>query len=154
MSKFSGITNTIIAGLLSGHSTKRFYQILNKLEYADGSISVAFSRMKKRGYLQKVGTEWAVTKKGSEYYRNNLKHTYLENPFKKPVQSSHLVAFDIPEVDRPYRDWIRNQLKIFGYTMLQQSLWIGPGPLPKEFKERLKNLKVEKFVKVFSLAKK
>ena len=48
-------------------------------------------------------------------------------------------------------DWLRNQLKIFGYKMLQQSLWQGPGPLPIEFRKRLDDFGIKKNVKTFKM---
>lgn len=35
--------------------------------------------------------------------------------------------------------------------MLQQSLWIGPGPLPEEFIKRLKDLKIKDCIKIFKI---
>ena len=37
--------------------------------------------------------------------------------------------------------------------MIQKSVWLGDGPLPKEFTERLRLLGVEKDVKVFTVQK-
>ena len=51
------------------------------------------------------------------------------------------------------RRWLRNQIKIFGYKMLQQSLWLGPGPLPPAFLKRLEDLKIRKNVKTFKITK-
>jgi len=72
-----------------------------------------------------------------------------------PENSPHsmIISFDIPEKDRTMRRWLRNQIKIFGYKMLQQSLWIGPGPLPSSFLERLENLKIRKNIKTFKITK-
>jgi len=61
---------------------------------------------------------------------------------------------DIPEQNRILRNWLRNQIKIFGYKMLQQSLWIGPSPLPPPFLKRLEDLNIRKNVKTFKITKK
>jgi hypothetical protein len=37
--------------------------------------------------------------------------------------------------------------------MLQQSLWIGPGPLPSEFLERVNELKIRENIKLFNVQK-
>ena len=60
---------------------------------------------------------------------------------------------DIPEKDRFMRHWLRNKIKIFGYKMLQQSLWIGPGPLPSSFLKRLEDLDIKKNIKIFKITK-
>jgi hypothetical protein len=38
--------------------------------------------------------------------------------------------------------------------MLQQSLWIGPGPLPGSFLKRLEDLNIRKNIKTFKITKK
>ena len=65
-----------------------------------------------------------------------------------------LIIFDIPETKRKGRGWIRNQIKEWDFKMVQKSVWIGYGPLPKEFTERLKSLKVSEGVRVYNLRKK
>ena len=64
-----------------------------------------------------------------------------------------MIIFDIPENQRKVRTWIRNQIKDWDFEMIQKSVWIGYGPLPKEFTERLKNLGVNDGVKIFNLQK-
>jgi hypothetical protein len=38
--------------------------------------------------------------------------------------------------------------------MLQQSLWLGPGPLPQEFLKRLNELGIRENIKIFPIKKK
>ncbi len=59
-----------------------------------------------------------------------------------------MVLFDIPEKKRKIRNWLRLQLKLWEFEMIQQSVWLGKGPLPKEFMERLNFLGVRKCVKI------
>ena len=61
--------------------------------------------------------------------------------------------FDVSEECRHYRNWLRDQLKEFGYVMVQQSVWAGPSPLPKEFKDYINKLKLQKSIRTFKLAK-
>ena len=49
-----------------------------------------------------------------------------------------LISFDIPETKKKIRDWLRNQIKYWDFEMIHKSLWLGYGPLPKEFNDRLK----------------
>jgi hypothetical protein len=37
--------------------------------------------------------------------------------------------------------------------MIHKSLWLGYGPLPKEFSERLKQLGIDKNIRVFRIRK-
>ncbi len=62
-----------------------------------------------------------------------------------------LVLFDIPEKKRKIRNWVRLQLKLWNFKMIQQSAWLGDGPLPKEFINHLNLLDVKECVKVFKI---
>jgi DNA-binding transcriptional regulator PaaX len=104
--------------------------------------------------FQKIIRIGCSPKKGTAYRKQALLYSYIPSPFSPSVKNKLIISFDVPESRRIDRNWLRNQIRIFGYTMLQQSLWIGPGPLPKEFKERLSTLKLDALVKVFSLTTK
>lgn len=60
-----------------------------------------------------------------------------------------LVIFDISEIDRKTRDFIRRRLKEWGFVMWQESVYISPHPLEKEIDEFLKTKKL--FPKVVCL---
>ena len=92
----------------------------------------------------------SVTKDNSngELFQN------FPNPFNENEPHTVILSFDIPEKDRIKRNWLRNQIKIFGYKMLQQSLWVGPGPLPAVFIKRLEKMSIRKHVKTFKISKK
>lgn len=150
----NSLTDFLLAFLLSARSSRRFYEILREQEiskYQRKSVSVALTRMHTRGYAKYTSSGWVLTRKGRSRASNVDLMGYISSPFKKEEFTRNtLIAFDIPEIDRKIRDWLRNQLKIFGYKMLQQSLWRGPGPLPKIFKERLTNLGIKENVKIFT----
>lgn len=61
--------------------------------------------------------------------------------------------FDIPEPKKAEREWFRFHLKKFNYEMIQRSVWVGPSPLPKEFLDYLKEIKLTEYVKTFKLDK-
>ncbi len=73
--------------------------------------------------------------------------------FKKDASKNLLLIYDIPEIMKKERDWFRRQLKIFGFVMIQKSVWVGPSPLPKDFLDYLKMIGLEKQFKTFKLAK-
>src|SRR3989344_5374628 len=85
--------------------------------------------------------------------KNNLKrHTLFSKIEEKPTGDTKvMVLFDIPEKKRKIRNWLRLQLKLWDFEMLQQSVWLGKGPLPKEFTDRLRLLDVHKGVKIFKI---
>ena len=64
-----------------------------------------------------------------------------------------MVMFDIPEEKRKIRDWLRKQLKLWGFIMIQQSVWFGKGKLTDNFKNHLELLGIKKNIKIFSAVK-
>jgi len=151
------ISDLLIAMLGSGRNTRRFYQIIREREFARykrESVQVGLSRLQTRGYVQNSPTGWMLTEKGKQQKRANRLFDFISSPFEKTAKPANILSFDIPESNRVARNWLRNQIKIFGYTMLQQSLWLGPGPLPSIFIKRLKELHIDKNVKIFSIIKK
>ena len=79
------------------------------------------------------------------FYKNNLKKRIAARPLIKnyekfPSKEVVIFSFDIPEKERVKRAWVRGVLKNLGFTMIQQSVWLGKGPLPKQFTERLQLL--------------
>jgi len=75
------------------------------------------------------------------------------SPFKKDAPKNLIVMYDIPDGLRKERDWFRRHLVKFGYVMIQKSVWVGPSPLPKDFLDYLKEIKIEDDFKTFKLAK-
>jgi DNA-binding transcriptional regulator PaaX len=151
-----GIGDLLMATLCSARSTRRFYAIIREREfkrYKKESVRIALSRLHKRGYMNNSSLGWSITEKGKERIKNSKLFYYISSPFVKNSPTHTIIAFDIPEKDRIIRLWLRNQIKIFGYKMLQQSLWIGPGPLPSSFLKRLEDLRIRKNVKTFKITK-
>lgn len=145
-----------MATLCSARSPRRFYAIIREREfkrYKKESVQVALSRLHKNGYLNNSAVGWSITQKGRKYPQNTRALDYIASPFNKDSPSSMIISFDIPEKDRAKRHWLRNQIKIFGYKMLQQSLWIGPSPLPSLFLKRLEDLNIRKSIKTFKITK-
>jgi len=155
--KSKSITNFIIAMLGSSGNPRAFRMILRERElaqYKRESIQVALSRLSKKGYINNSDNGWFLTKEGKIFLNKTSLFNYISSNFDKNSPINNIVSFDIPETNRVSRNWLRNQLKIFNYKMLQQSLWIGPGPLPSSFIRRLNQLKIRENIKIFSLKKK
>jgi len=77
--------------------------------------------------------------------------TSFFSPFKKSSPKNLIVMYDIPHEMKKERDWFRRQLLKFGYIMIQKSVWVGPSPLPKEFLDYLKEIKIGDKFKTFKL---
>ncbi len=143
----------IIAFLSSARSTRVFHRILREKRikrYKTGSVYAELSRLKKKQLINQNNKGWFLTEKGKIYKKPYSPLEYISSPFTKESPKNIIVSFDIPETKRHARRWLRNQLKIFGYTMLQRSLWKGPGPLPKECLSRIQKLGIKDSVKFFT----
>lgn len=154
--EYHTLTDTIIASLTSARSTREFHRILRergKTRYKRASVDGTLSRLKSKNYISKTNGEWRLTTLGKKFKEKERLFDFLPSPFKESDARTSIVSFDIPMNEATKRNWLRGQLKFFGYTMLQQSLWLGPGPLPKEFIERLKKLNIKEKIKVFTIQK-
>ena len=89
--------------------------------------------------------------------KNNRKRSYynisFSSPFKNNQPKNLLVMYDIPSGLKKERDWFRRHLVKFGYMMIQKSVWVGPSPLPKDFLNYLKEIKIGDNLKTFKLEK-
>jgi CRISPR-associated endonuclease Cas2 len=85
--------------------------------------------------------------------KKSFYHITFVSPFNKDSPKNLIVMYDIPHLQKKERDWFRRQLVNFGYIMIQKSVWVGPSPLPKDFLDYLKKIKIKDNLKTFKLAK-
>jgi CRISPR-associated endonuclease Cas2 len=122
--------------------------------YKKQSLSNAFYRLKKHGYISNENDCLLLLPKGRKYVENKkVRLMTFISPFKNDSPKNLLVMFDIPEYKKAEREWFRFQLRQFGYIMIQRSVWVGPSPLPKDFLVYVKNLKLKDCIKTFKLEK-
>lgn len=72
--------------------------------------------------------------------------------FEKSAPKNLIVMYDIPHAMKKERDWFRRQLRNFDYIMVQKSVWVGPSPLPKDFRDYVKDIGLKDKLKTFKLA--
>jgi CRISPR-associated endonuclease Cas2 len=95
-------------------------------------------------------------KKQGDSTRKRVRDLYnisFVSPLKSNAPKNLIVMYDIPHNQKKERDWFRRHLIKFGYIMIQKSVWVGPSPLPKEFLEYTKEIKIGSNFKTFKLAK-
>ena len=85
--------------------------------------------------------------------KRSLYHVSFVSYFKKDAPKNLIVMYDIPHNLKKERDWFRRHLIRFGYIMIQKSVWVGPSPLPKNFLDYLKEIKIGDKLRTFKLAK-
>ncbi len=119
---------------------------IQRLRYYDRyKVSRAFWELNRKGLIKKVKKDkkfyYTITDLGRA---KSLKYSYSKKPKITKVNGfATIVIFDIPEAKRKARRFLRRFLKDNGFINLQKSVMIGPWELHPEFKELLKELKIE-----------
>ena len=128
---------------------QQFYSLLNQLKN-QGLIE------KKKGN-DKKGSIWKITKKGLE--KLNLmktKNLFIKKSInfkKEPDDKIRVIIFDIPEKERYKRNWLRMVLVSLGFSLLQQSVWIGKSKIPERFIFNLQKRGMLDYVQIFEINK-
>lgn len=95
--------------------------------------------------------------KNTRIKKDNRKRNYYNISFNSSFKSNQpknlLVMYDISSSMKRERDWFCRHLVKFGYIMIQKSVWVGPSPLPKDFSDYVKGIKLDKCIKTFKLSK-
>jgi len=88
-------------------------------------------------------------------HRRKKQYYYLSfhSTFESNSPKNLIIMYDIPDTLKKERDWFRRQLVKFDYAMIQKSVWVGPSPLPKDFLDYLKEIKIGDNFKTFKLAR-
>ena len=89
----------------------------------------------------------------TENRKKSFYNTTFISPFNDNSSKNLIVMYDIPHLQKKERDWFRRQLIKFNYVMIQKSVWVGPSPLPNDFLDYLKDIKIGDKFKTFKLAK-
>lgn len=117
----------------------------------DETLRRTLSRLKKKGFIKNENAVWKITNQGREYVKNKLiiklphfKHLKTENNKKEII-----IIFDIPELHKKSRDWLRGELMGLGFMQIQKSVWLGPAPLPKQFIKYLNEINILQYLKFF-----
>ena len=107
------------------------------------------SRLKQKGLLARKDDLWTTAKKGMAWIKRPGRIARI--PHKPATAKNMMVLYDVPESERKKRDWLRTELTLLGFTMLQQSNWLGPGPLSREFVEAAHTMGVLPYLRFFSV---
>lgn len=122
--------------------------------YSQNSASNTISRLRKDGLVEIKDGKWLLTEKGKKYFESKRKLSFkFSSPFVLNAPKNLLLMFDIPELKKAERNWLRWHLREFQYYMIQKSVWVGPSPLPKKFGAYLKEIGLYNCIKTFKLAK-
>ncbi|MBI5079142.1 hypothetical protein HZB06_00485 [Candidatus Wolfebacteria bacterium] len=126
----------------------------DKIDYQklkEQTLRVTLSRLKKRGLAENKNSTWSITKKGKKYLKNKLifKIPHFKHLKTASDKKEMVIIFDIPEIRKKQRNWLRGELISLGFIPLQKSAWLGPAPLPKEFVKYLSETNILSYLKFF-----
>lgn len=100
--------------------------------YRDYTLFVkGVDQLKRNGYITKKKNRFYLTPKGRiEIIRTLVRDKKRKK--KKWDKKWRAIIFDIPELSRKERDFLRNELRWIGFVELQKSVWIFPHDIEKE----------------------
>ncbi len=116
---FDRLSKDIVDSFIEAHERKKY-------------LRQTLKRFEERGLIQKRSGLYKVTKRG----------TILFSRYRWAVKEDHpkawdgkwrLISFDVPTKDNRERDLLRQALRKNNFYQLQQSVWIAPYEMTKEF---------------------
>jgi len=153
----SSISDLLIAFLFSSRNSYTFHKILRERSFQKfkrSSVRTSLSRLKKKNLINKNDNGYYLSLNCRKSIKEKERFNFIPSPFPKNSPNQIMVSFDVKQSMNRERKWLRDQLKIFGFKMLHQSLWMGPGPLPEKFNKKVLTLGLKESIKTFKLAKK
>ncbi len=138
------------AGRLSSAELDReTYEILCK-EYEERKARQMLWRLKKQKLLEiRERGEKVIIRLTSKGRTEALKHRIRSVQKKLPPGTWCLVSFDIPEVTKSTRWFLRDFLKQAGFKQVHQSAWCSDRAVIQELRELVRALDIEDWVKVY-----
>jgi DNA-binding transcriptional regulator PaaX len=120
------------------------------------------SRLQKQGFIKKRKSDhektlWGLTSNGLRYLKILKRDKKFLFSLKPQTEGKKdylkVIVFDIPEIQKKKRNWLRNTLANFNFSMLQKSVWIGDSQLPEDFFRSLKELNLLPYIHIFAVSK-
>ena len=136
---------------VKGHGGYRSGSFFDFLDIKKSAFRMAVSRNLKTGEIEKV------VENGEPYFKitsQGKKHLVRLFPIYKLADAGwdgkwRVVIFDIPEIDKKTREYLRWKLLSWGFGMLQKSVYISPLDVLVDVKEYLKSQELHGKVVVF-----
>jgi DNA-binding transcriptional regulator PaaX len=138
-----------------GGMAVNFMGLPNFTYYKYQTLANKSSLLRKKGLIKIMPNgEYRITIKGEMFLEEN-KNFLIKFEANKDENSPKdlLIVYDIEENMKKEREWFRRHLKKFHFIMIQKSVWVGPSPLPNDFLDYLKEIKLGGNFKSFKLKK-
>ncbi len=139
--KVEKILDLGITVLVDPHSLFKGFSLYRDPSVGPPLIKKGINRLKKWGYLEEDGKKIYLTFKGrTEIIKNIFKNKKNKMKWDRKWR---IITFDIPEMSRKDRNFLRRELKWIGFKELQKSVWVYPYEIEKELQVLLKLWKIE-----------
>lgn len=109
--------------------------------YTKSHVSREIYHLKRSRYFNFKNNKYCLTPRG----RIEIIKIILKKKIKKSKWDGKWrgIIFDIPEINRRDRRFLRNELKLIGFVEAQKSIWVFPYDIEKELKALLKLWKMD-----------
>jgi phenylacetic acid degradation operon negative regulatory protein len=125
-------------------SSKKLPALPKKKRFKELTIRHSLWRLRKHGFVEKKGNNFAITQKGKVLANYILK---IKSSTEKKWDGKYRVAiFDIPEKEKYFRNWFRQELYLLNYKKLQKSVFVSKCPLTKDIVKEIKRRKMGNYV--------
>jgi CRISPR-associated endonuclease Cas2 len=101
----------------------------------------SIDRLREYGLIKENNNLFSLTVRGEKLTEKIL--DYKKRLEEEWDEKYRLVIFDIPEVDRKHRDWLREELYFLGYKKLQNSVFISKLSLTEDLIREIKERGIE-----------
>ena len=111
------------------------------------SLAQALKRLREKGFIEKIDNKneaeivFKLTQIGNDYLLTGKSEDEIEWDGKWRI-----VVFDIPEKRRVIRDILRSRLKMWGFSLWQQSVWASKKNLTEKLNQLIKDLNIGDWV--------
>ncbi len=129
--------------------SRRYQKLLYKLK-RDGLL---MERIKNKNRI------FSLTSQGKEKLAKLRERLCGQSPRsireykKEPSATLTVVIFDIPEVHKKRREWLRSVLNHLGIRLVQKSVWMGRVKIPRELINDLRDFNLLKHVEIFEVVR-
>ncbi len=123
-----------------------------KIKLKKNIIDTNLSRLEKQGLVIKDSKKkvYCLTEEGEKFV------SYIKNRYeilKKPWDGKiRVVIFDIPEKKEKWRRWLRDELQLLQFKLLQKSVYIGKTALPKSLYQDIIQSGLSQYIFIFTMS--
>lgn len=129
----------MILRFCASNGSSSAYQINQSCNLDSKKLASALYRLVRNGYLKQNSDQYVLTKAAQ---------TQLQTKILEPAGYWNIIVFDIPESQRPIRDYLRTKLTALNFQRWQNSIWISPYLLAPEVEKELAQLATQYFIRL------